>query len=210
LTKRKRRGALVEEIEYEPISVRELLTQMKDKSELIVDLAYSAMIFNSPEIGKKVHEIESEMDTLMYRIRMQTMLATRTVEDGKQFAGILQIASAAEEISNAAGDMVDLLERSVETRPFLPFMLQEGDEKIEAVWLDQKSCIAGKTISELAIETELGVRVIAVKRGKRWIYSPDSRTTLVAKDIVICRGVIEGMDYLRQCAKGSREWGEWE
>ena len=35
------------EIEYEPTPVKDLLTEMKDISELIIDLAYSAVLFNS-------------------------------------------------------------------------------------------------------------------------------------------------------------------
>ena len=70
-----------EEIEYEPKSVKELLTEMKDVSELIVDLAYSAVLFDSKEIGDEVSHLEAKMDTLQYHIRLASMLAARTVDE---------------------------------------------------------------------------------------------------------------------------------
>ena len=42
------------ELEYEPTPVKELLTEMKDISELIIDLAYSAVLFDNEEIAEEV------------------------------------------------------------------------------------------------------------------------------------------------------------
>ena len=91
-----------EGIEYEPTSVKELLTEMKDVSELIVDLASSAVLIDSREIGEEVRHLESKMDKLKYQIRLASMLADRTVDESEQLTGILQVASAAETIANAA------------------------------------------------------------------------------------------------------------
>ena len=51
-------------IEYRPASVRELLTEMKDLSEIMIDLAYSAALFNSPELAQEV--LERETYNFMY------------------------------------------------------------------------------------------------------------------------------------------------
>ena len=97
------------EIEYEPTSVKELLTEMKDISELIIDLAYSALLFNSTEIAEEVKFLEVRMDKMNYDIRIMAMMAARTKEDAEQLSGILQIAQAAEKISNTAGDIILLM-----------------------------------------------------------------------------------------------------
>ena len=106
-----------EEIEYEPTSVKDLLTEMKDTSELIVDLAYSAVKFDSEDMAKEVRELEFKMDKLLYQIRLAAMLAARTPKDAEQLSGILQVAAAAENISNAAGDIANLLESEIAIRP---------------------------------------------------------------------------------------------
>ena len=44
-------------IEYKPIPVRELLLEMKNLSELMIDLAYSAALFNDKPLAEDVMEL---------------------------------------------------------------------------------------------------------------------------------------------------------
>ena len=46
------------------MTVQEILTEMKDISEVIVDLAYAALMYNSKEMGAKVNDLEDEMEEL--------------------------------------------------------------------------------------------------------------------------------------------------
>jgi uncharacterized protein with PhoU and TrkA domain len=55
----------VERVEYTPVPVRETLIMMKDISELMIDLAYSAALFNNRELAEEVMELERKMDTLV-------------------------------------------------------------------------------------------------------------------------------------------------
>ena len=47
-----------EKIAYKPIPVRELLVEMKNLSELMIDLAYSAALFNDKELAEDVLALE--------------------------------------------------------------------------------------------------------------------------------------------------------
>jgi len=60
---------------------------LKDISELIIDLAYSAVLFDNDEIAEEVKYLEVRMDKLNYDIRMISMMAARTKEDAEQLAG---------------------------------------------------------------------------------------------------------------------------
>ena len=197
-----------EEIVYEDTSVRELLTLMKDYSELITDLAYAAIVFESRDLAVEVGHIEAEMDKMMYLIRLKSMLSARTMEDAEQLSGLLQVASAAEKISDAAEDMVGLLDMDVEMRPLLPHILSEADEKIHTLRIKETSDLAGKNIGDLKIESYTGVRIVALKRGSRWIYGPDGHTLLRSGDLLIVRGVDAGYDELKQVALGEVKWKE--
>ena len=199
-----------EQIEYEPTSVKELLTEMKDVSELIVDLAYSAVVFNSKEIGEEVSYLESKMDKLKYKIRLASMLGARTVEEAEQLTGILQVASAAETIANAAGDLVKLLDIDIESRPFIPSILKDADEKINTTVISKSSSLANKTLGQLSLESELGVRIIALKRIKKWVYDPEDNLLLKAGDRVIVRGVEDGFNRLKKLAEGKISWEQRE
>ena len=195
-----------EEIEYEARSVKELLTEMKDVSEVIVDLAYSSLILDNREMGEEVRKLEAKMDKLLYQIRLTAMVASRTTEDAERLSGILQVASAAETISNAAGDIANLLEEKIETRPFLPFILREGDERIEIVQILDNSSLIGKRIGELGVESETGMRIIAMKRMRRWLYDPSGKTKIKKKDVLVVRGVEDGYNRLKEYAEGEKMW----
>lgn len=194
-----------DEVEYTPTSVKDLLTEMKDISELIIDLAYSAVLFDSDEIGEEVRYLEVRMDKLNYEIRMMAMLAARTKEDAEQLAGILQVAEAAESISDAAGDIVLMLSLKEKTRPILPKLLSKAEEQLFRTKVTSSSNGCNKLIGELGIESETGMRIIAIRRNGCWIYNPQADTTLQAEDWLIVRGTLEGFRELEKFLKGKVE-----
>ena len=191
------------EIEYEPTSVKELLTEMKDISELIIDLAYSAVLFDNEEIAEEVKFLEVRMDKLNYDIRMMAMMAARTKEDAEQLAGILQVAEAAESISNAAGDIVMMLKDK--TRPILPKILRKADEGLFRIKVSSDSKACEQKIGDLKIESETGMRIIAIRREDCWIYNPRSDSNIKADDWLITRGTNEGYADLSKFLKGELE-----
>ena len=73
----------IEKVEYKPVSVRDLLVEMKDLSELMIDLAYSAALFHSKELAEEVLELEKRVDTLTYILDMNAMLAARDAGDAE-------------------------------------------------------------------------------------------------------------------------------
>jgi uncharacterized protein with PhoU and TrkA domain len=182
-----------EEREERPLTVRELLTEMKDSSELMVDLAYASIIFDDDELAEEVRELEDKMDLMNYEIKKRAMLAARSEEDAEQLASILQVASGAEKISNSAGDMVSLLEAQGELRPFLPLLLQRSEEKIRRI---REPNLAGKTVGEATEDT--GLRVIAIRRGKRWITGPEDDVQLRKDDILLGIGAEESFEKMEE------------
>jgi uncharacterized protein with PhoU and TrkA domain len=201
------RNRLRDEEEEEPSTVRELLTEMKDISEVVVDLAYASLLLDSEEMADEVRSLEARMDRLKHEIRIKTMLSARTLEDAEQLSGLLQVAGAAEAISNAAGDMVGLLGYESEKRPFLSFVLKAGEEKIKSLTLSETSDMVNQTLAELNIEAESGMRVIAIKRGRRWLYDPEEETKLKAGDLLVVRGTEDGYAILSPYVSGERNWG---
>ena len=189
------------ELEYEPTPVKELLTEMKDISELIIDLAYSAVFFDNEEMAEEVKYLEVRMDKLNYDIRMMAMMASRTKEDAEQLAGILQVAEAAESISNAAGDIVNLLSEG-KTEYILSKILKRADEQLFRIMVSSASKACGQKIKNLKVESETGMRIIAIRRGECWIYNPSADTILEADDWLITRGADEAYNELSKLLKG--------
>jgi len=187
-----------EPVKYEPMGIKQILTEMKDISELIVDLAYSAVLFNNKELAEEVHELEEEMDKLKYQITMMAMLAARDKEDAEQLVGILQLATAAENISNAADQIVEIILRGLDVHPIIASALADADEQIFRIRVEPDSLVDKKTLGDLRLHSTLGTRVIAIKRGRKWIYGPNANTMVLSGDLLIIRGPEDGQERLQK------------
>lgn len=188
------------------MTVREILTEMKDKSEVIVDLAYASLMYNSRDMADKVSDIKDEMEDLKYAIRVKTLVASRTIDDAKQLSGILQVASAADRISQSAGEIVKLLDIPAEKRLFINNIIKEADEKFRRIRISDRSDMVGNTIEKLAIESLTSARIIAIKNRQGWIYDPDGDIKIHAGDDIIVRGFDDGFDRLVEYANGEKPW----
>jgi uncharacterized protein with PhoU and TrkA domain len=189
----------VEKIEYKPKSVRELLTEMKDISDLMIDLAYASLLFEDREIAGRVREMETRMDELMYRIRVIAAVAARNVEEAKKITGILQVASAAEAISNATGDMADLVLRGIDVHPVVREAIARADEKVAKIEVQEGSMLAGKRLFELKLPSSIGVWILALRRDGSWTV-PTKETEATAGDVLLARGPNDGINTLSKMA----------
>ena len=50
-------------------SVKDILIEMKDMSELMVDLAYSAVLFNNKDAAEEVLTLENRLNSMNYEIK---------------------------------------------------------------------------------------------------------------------------------------------
>jgi len=189
-------------IEYCPISMKKLLTKMKDTSELMVDLGYSAVLYDDQDLAMEVLRLEDKMDVYDYHAQISAMLAARSVEDAESLSGILQIASAAENISNAAGDIAKIVLFTKGIPYELKKDLRLADETVTRNVVRPRAKVVGKSLAELKFEIETGMRVIAIRRGESWIYDPDPETVLKEEDIVFARGHDEGLPLLVEMITG--------
>ncbi|MDI6819476.1 MAG: TrkA C-terminal domain-containing protein [Candidatus Hodarchaeaceae archaeon] len=185
---------------WKPKSVRELLTEMKDVSDLMIDLAYASLLFEDDEIAERVHELEARMDELMYSIRIIAAVAARNVREARKITGILQVASAAEAISNATGDMADLVLRGIDIHPVVREAIANADEKVAKIEVADGSMLLGKRFSELRLPSNIGVWVLAIKRDKSWIVPPTRDAEASAGDVLIARGPQDGINTLSKMA----------
>lgn len=192
------------EHEYQPISFKDVLIEMKDVSELMVDLSYSAILFDSKEIALEVINLEERMNKLVYQARIQSVLGARRIEEAEAMSGMLQVAEAAERIANSASDIAKLILKDIRFPAKLKRVFPEAEEIVTRVIVSQGSELAGCTLGDLKVQSTTGMQVIAIRRGKGWIYDPDRSTRVESDDILIARGPEAGEDLLSEMA-GSGE-----
>ena len=204
-----------EEIKYRPISVRELLTEMQTVIQLILDLAYSAVLFHDHDLAEEVTELEERMDTLRVLLLMNTAIAIRDADDAEAMVGIMQMASVADRISDAAGDIARIVLLEIGIDPYIVEAFKKVKERLVRTRILPGSVLAKKTLGELELESNIGVNVMVVRRGKELVINPGGKTALQEGDILIARGSDVGASELDKLAKGElktipRPAVEWE
>jgi uncharacterized protein with PhoU and TrkA domain len=179
---------LDESVSYEPVSVKELLVEMKDTSELLIDLAYSAVLHRSQNIAHEVLELEAKMNVLQVRARMSLMLAARNPDEAEALAPVLSVVEAADKIADAAGDIAKIVLDEIGLPEAMRGALSDAVEVLVRGTVADDSPYADRTLVDIDLESETGVRVIAVRRDSEWILNPGPETAIHAGDVALLRG----------------------
>src|SRR5207248_7523859 len=64
-----------------PRNLKTMLSEAKDTSELMVDLAYAALYFGDPDMAEEVDELEVRLSGLVHEMRAVCVLAARSLRD---------------------------------------------------------------------------------------------------------------------------------
>ena len=190
-----------EKIEYKPIPVSDLLLEMKNLSELMIDLAYSAALFNDEELAEDVLELEARIDTLTYLLDIEIMIAARDARDAETLIGVSTVAAATDKISDAAADIAAIVTRKIGIHPIIGEIFEKVEERLMKATIKKGSILVGKKILELDLAARMGVDIIAIRRNKDWILDPIETEQIFLGDILITRGAPLGIKEFKQLAE---------
>jgi len=192
------------EDEYD-YSLEELFIELKNTSELMVDLSYTALIYHDEEMAEEISELEEMIDSLNKRIQRKAVYQYgRVDEDINKTLSIIRLASALENVADAARDIADVVLRDVEPHPIIKMSVDESETVTKKMLVPEGSVFAGRELRDLRILNKFGVRVNAIKRGKTWIHGPDGETLLKERDVIFCAGTEDGMNELEISLSSSR------
>jgi len=191
-----------EKIEYKPIPVSELLLELKNLSELMIDLAYSAALFNDKELAEDVLELETRIDTLTYLLDMEIMIAARDAKDAETLIGVSTVAAAADKISDAAADIAAIVTRNIGIHPIIAEIFEKVEERLMKATIKKDSILIGKKILELDLAARMGIDIIAIRRNRDWIIDPAETELVFLGDILITRGAPLGSKEFKDLAEG--------
>jgi uncharacterized protein with PhoU and TrkA domain len=168
------------------------LVEMKNISEVAVGLAYSALVFRDAGLAAEVRHLEDRLDEMKDRLEVWVLRAARDDLDPSPLRGLLHLSQAAEDIGDAAQQMVWLVEQQEDVHPILSIALGESDEVVVKLPVAEASRADGAALSELRLNLEPGFQVLAVQRGGRYFYRPRGAVVLRAGDQLIASGPDEG------------------
>jgi uncharacterized protein with PhoU and TrkA domain len=184
----------------------DLIVEMKDSSEVAVGLAYSALLFNSQALAAEVANLEARSDAIHDELESWVLRSAQEARNPDDLRGLIRLAQASEMIFDSAREMTRLVEAGEELHPVIAAALVESDEFGHETVVQPGAPADGRTIKELQIETETGMFVLAVQRGRRWTYRPKPRFIFEAGDRIIAVGPAEGGEELDDLAGFEREF----
>jgi uncharacterized protein with PhoU and TrkA domain len=190
-----------------PRNVKELLIELKDASELMVDLAYAGVFFNEEKLAREVGRLEARMADDLRHLRMMAMLAARSPEDAEGMAGVLWIADAIQRIGDAAGDIARVVAARLGIPDALRQDLRHADEITARVKVREDAPISGRSLRDISLPTETGMWVMAVRSGMDWEFDPGPEDSVSEGDVLLIRGPEEGVNLVRKLA-GAKELGD--
>jgi uncharacterized protein with PhoU and TrkA domain len=173
--------------------------ELKDTSELMIDLAYSALLLNSKELAEEVARLEERVDELHTEFELLVLSSGFRKREAKGFLGLVRLGVAAEKIADAAAQIAEVVLRGVEPHSVLKIAIEEADETITYVRVAENSPLVNKTLREARIPEETGMWILAIKRGEKYIR-PKPETIIQAGDVLIASGYAEGEEDLKNLA----------
>jgi uncharacterized protein with PhoU and TrkA domain len=187
-------------MDEQPRNVKELLVELKDASELMVDLAYAAVFFNEEKLAQEVERLEQRMSDDLRGLRITAMLAARSPEDAEGMAGVLWIADAIEGVGDAASDIARVVAARLGIPDALRRDLRHADEITARVKIREGGAAAGRSLRDLSLPTESGMWVVAIRSGMDWRYDPGPDDVVSVGDVLLIRGPEEGVNHVREVA----------
>jgi uncharacterized protein with PhoU and TrkA domain len=188
-----------------PRNLKTMLSEAKDTSELMVDLAYAALYFADPDLAEEVDDLEDQLSDLVHEMRAVCVLAARSPRDADGMASVLQVISAIERMGNAAVDISRIVTRRLGIPRDLVADLSSAEEVSHRVRVREHAPMANRSLADLELPTEVGMTVVAIRRHREWVTDLDGDDLVLPGDILFLQGAAQGIPELRALA-GAPEW----
>lgn len=188
---------MTEQKQFEEIVAR--FVELKDTSELMMDLAYSSLLLNSRELAEEVERLEEYMDKLHTEFELLALTSDFKKEEASGFLGLIRLGVATEKIADAAAEMAEVVLRGIEPHPVLKLTISEAEETVTQACVTQNSPIINKTLKEARVHEQTGMWILAIKRAEKTLR-PKVDSKIQLGDILIASGYAEGVEDLKKLA----------
>ncbi|MCW3980645.1 MAG: potassium channel protein [Candidatus Bathyarchaeota archaeon] len=180
------------------------LAELKDTSELIIDLAYSSLLLKSAHLAEEVQALEERMDDLHTEFERLVLSSGFTPEESKDFLGLIRLGVTTEQIADAGAEIAEVVLRGLQPHPILALAIEEAEETVVRVQVAPESSLVGKTLRQAQIHEEAGMWILAIRRDNVWIR-PKPNTVIEAQDVMIASGYAEGEEDFEKLASNKDE-----
>lgn len=171
----------------------------------MIDLAYSALLFNSKEIAEEVLMLEDYVDENFIKCQETLLNLVSSSKEPVKYLSVLSLATALENMADASRKIADIILRGIEPHPVYSIALAEAEEVIRRVYVDYGSPIDGKTLRQTRLQDKTGARVLVIRRDRQWIFNPTGDAVITGGDILIVKGPPRSEEALKKFITSSKE-----
>jgi uncharacterized protein with PhoU and TrkA domain len=177
--------------------MKDILKEMKQKIDLMIDLAYSAIKFSSKEIAEETSKIEKRIHELVFLLNLQ-IIQTQAggVKEAKALEPILVMGFSIDKISDALADIARVVYINSDISDFTQLFWNEVPEPIVKTTVNDNCEFIGMNRKDVHFRSKYGVDLIAIKRMDDWLFGKDSE--IQVGDILIIKGEIEPIKELKK------------
>ncbi|MEM0084360.1 MAG: TrkA C-terminal domain-containing protein [Candidatus Methanomethylicia archaeon] len=187
---------------HRPRPVKEVLVDMKNLCGLIVDLAYASVFFDDADLAEEVLEFERDIDSLLYELWASASIAVRDLEDAETLAGVMKLAIAIDNISNAAADIVQVIRLKLGIPSCLKNALSKVEPQYRRFIPNKDSILIGKRLADLNLDVYFGIYILAIRRGSKIIIDPEDSEVILENDVLIVKGSMDGLNNFSKVVSG--------
>ncbi|MDI6856123.1 MAG: PhoU domain-containing protein [Candidatus Thermoplasmatota archaeon] len=187
------------------MNIEDMIIEMKNISELMVDLAYSALFYNNKELAEEVLKLENITDKLHDDI--QRLVIENTIKEGnpERALVLLKLATSTEAVADAASEISDAVLRGIEPHPVIELSILESDAIITKAQVSNSSVLVGKTLGETKLASRTGMWTLLIERGGKLIIGPNENTKIEVNDIIFVKGPKESEKDFMKIASGKKK-----
>jgi len=179
---------------------RDLFSDLMDRSELQLDLAYTALLFNDKDFAEDVMELHQKLESRYIDFEETTLKLAKVVDAPEKLWSLVRTGDRVKDIIDAASIISEVVLRGLPTHPVIRSIFESSSETVRRIKVEPGSQLDEKTLSEVRLQDLSGMRVICVKRGDGWVWGPHGETTIKGGDIIYLRGPAEGAHIVRSLA----------
>jgi len=165
---------------YKPISLKDILKEMKQKIDLMIDLAYTAIKFGSKEIADEAYKIEKRIHELTFLLNLQ-IIQTQAggLKAAKKLEPIVVMGYSIDKISDALSDIARVVYLNSDISEFTQLFWDNVPEPIIKIRVNDGCEFIGKERREVHFRSMYGIDLIAIRREGKWLFE---KSEIIQKD----------------------------
>ncbi len=184
---------------YKPLSLKEIIREMKQNIDLMIDLAYSAIKFGDKELADETYKMEQRIHELTFLLNLQIIQASPGgLDEAKSLEPIVVMGYSIDKISDALSDIARVVYINNDISYFTQLFrdISYVPEPIVKINVNKRCEFIGQPRKEIHFRSKHGVDLIAIRREGKWLFERDD--IILIDDILIVKGEIQPIIELKK------------